>query len=162
MGNESFAEIVQADMTAYFEHAAARIERLARLLSEEELWARPFEFGNSVGRIVVYLTGSLDHYIGGKVAGTGYVRDRAGEFSDTSRPAVEILLDHFRETVDMVVSTLGSQGEVGLTTKVTDCGEPVGDRFGLFLVCAAHISNHIGQVVYLVQAHGHSLDEKVW
>ena len=45
---------------------------------------------------------------------------------------------------------------------MTDCGEPVRDRFGLFLVCAAHVSNHVGQIVYLVQAHGHRLDEKAW
>ena len=23
------------------------------------------------------------------------------------------------------------------------------DRFGLFLVCAGHVSNHVGQIVYL-------------
>ena len=64
--------------------------------------------------------------------------------------------------MEMVVRTLRSQGEDGLTTPVTDCGEPVRDRFGLFLVCAAHVSNHVGQIVYLVQAHGHPLDEKSW
>jgi hypothetical protein len=49
-----------------------------------------------------------------------------------------------------------------LTTPVEDCGEPVSDRFGLFLVCTAHISNHVGQIVYLVQAFGHPLDDKSW
>ena len=87
MGNESLAEVVRDDMAAYFEHLAGRIERLVRSLSEEELWANPFGFGNSVGRIVVHLTGSLNHYIGAEVAGTGYVRDRPAEFSDPARPA---------------------------------------------------------------------------
>jgi hypothetical protein len=162
MGHESLAEVVQADMAAYFEHLATRIERLVRMLSEEELWANPFGFGNSVGRIVVHLTGSLDHYIGAKIAGTDYVRDRAAEFADPSRPDVEALLGRFRDTMGMVVRTLHAQGEAGLTTPVTGCGDPVRDRFGLFLVCTAHVGNHVGQVVYLVQAHGHSLDEKVW
>jgi hypothetical protein len=160
-GSGTLAEVVQADMAAYFEHLAARIERLVGLLSEEQLWSNPFGIGNSVGRIVVHLTGSLSHYIGAVVAGTGYERDRAGEFSDPSRPAGE-LLACFRETVEMVVRSLSAQGEAGLTTPVLDCGEPVRDRFGLFLVCAGHISNHVGQIVYLVQAHGHQLDEKVW
>ena len=161
-GSESLAGVVQEDMAAYFEHLAARIERLAGMLSEEEFWARPFGFGNSVGRIVAHLTGSLDHYIGAVVAGTGYERDRAAEFAGPSRPAVEELLGRFRESMRMVVGSLRSQGEAGLTTPVEDCGEPVRDRFGLFLVCAAHVSNHLGQIVYLVQAHGHRLDEKVW
>lgn len=162
MGTESFAEVVQSDMAAYFEHLAARIERLVRSLSDEELWAGPFDFGNSVGRIVVHLTGSLDHYIGAGIAGTGYIRDRTAEFADPSRPDTEAVLRDFRQSVGMVVRTLRSQGEAGLTAPVTGCGEPVRDRFGLFLVCAAHVSNHVGQIVYLVQAHGHPLDEKVW
>jgi hypothetical protein len=149
-------------MAAYFEHLAARIERLVGMLPEEQLWARPFGFGNSVGRIVVHLTGSLNHYIGAKVAGTGYVRDRPAEFADPSRPPAGDLLRDFRETIGMVVRTLRSQGEAGLTRPVDDCGEPVRDRLGLFLVCAGHVSNHVGQIVYLVQAHGHALDEKSW
>lgn len=162
MGNETFSGIVQSDMAAYFEHLAARIERLARSLSDEELWAKPFDFGNSVGRIVVHLTGSLNHFIGAGVAGTGYERDRVAEFSDPARPATDALLREFNSTVGMVVRTLRSQGEAGLMTPVTGCGDPVRDRFGLFLVCTAHVSNHVGQIVYLVQAFGHRLDEKVW
>ena len=149
-------------MAAYFEHLAARIERLVGMLDHEQLWAKPFGFGNSVGRIVVHLTGSLSHYIGAVVAGTGYVRDRPQEFTDPSCPPADELLRAFRDTIGMVARTLRSQGEAGLTTPVGDCGEPVRDRFGLFLVCAAHVSNHVGQIVYLVQAHGHTLDEKSW
>jgi ribosomal protein S18 acetylase RimI-like enzyme len=162
MGNETLAEIVRSDMAAYFEHLGARIERLTRLLSDDELWTKPFGFGNSVGRIVVHLTGSLSHYIGAGVAATGYVRDRPAEFSDPSRPSTDALLRDFRDAIGLVVRTLRSQDEAGLTTPVTDCGDPVRDRFGLFLVCAGHVSNHVGQIVYLVQSFGHRLDEKVW
>jgi GNAT superfamily N-acetyltransferase len=163
-GNDatSLATVVQDDLAAYFEHLAARIERLVGMLTHEQVWSNPFGFGNSVGRIVVHLTGSLGHYIGAKVAGTGYVRDRPLEFADSACPPADELLGRFREAIGLVVRTLRSQGEAGLTTPLDDCGEPVRDRFGLFLVCAAHVANHVGQIVYLVQAHGHRLDEKVW
>lgn len=162
MSERNLAEVVQDDMAAYFEHLGGRIERLVVSLSDEELWSNPFGFGNSVGRIVAHLTGSLNHYIGAKVAGTPYVRDRDAEFGDPYRPATDELLRGFREAIGLVVRTLRTQGEAGLITPVTDCGDPVRDRFGLFLVCAAHVGNHVGQIVYLVQAHGHPLDEKVW
>ena len=97
-----------------------------------------------------------------KVVGTGYVRDRPAEFSDLARPTADVLFREFRETIWMVVRTLRTQGDAGLTTPIEDCGEPVKDRFGLFLVCTAHINNHVGQIVSLVQALGHSLDEKSW
>lgn len=162
MGHDGFAEDVKADLAAYFEHLAARIGRLVGMLSHDQLWSNSFEFGNSVGRIVVHLTGSLNHFIGAGVVGSGYVRDRAAEFSDPSRPPAEELLGRFQEAVDMVVGTIRSQGESGLMTPVEDCGKPVRDRLGLFLVCAGHVSNHLGQIVYHVQAHGHTLDEKSW
>lgn len=159
---ESLAEVVQADMAAYFEHLGARVVRLVESLTHEQIWAQPFGFGNSVGRIVVHLNGSLNHYIGAVVAGTGYVRNRPDEFNNPSRPSTEELLGAFQRTIEMVVRTLRAQGEAGLTTPVRDCDEPVRDRFGLFLVCAAHVNNHVGQMVYLVQAHGHRLDERSW
>ena len=62
-----------------------RVERAARSVTEEQLWARPFPFGNSIGHLVLHLTGNLNHYIGSLVAGSGYVRDRAHEFTDPTR-----------------------------------------------------------------------------
>ncbi|WP_435018686.1 GNAT family N-acetyltransferase [Tundrisphaera sp. TA3] len=162
MGDAMLAELVQSDLAAYFEHLGARVERLARMLTADELWHKPFGFGNSVGRIVAHLTGSLRHFIGAEIAGTGYVRDRPAEFAEGDRPDADALLAPFRATIAMVVETLRSQGEAGLTTPITHCGEPIRDRFGLFLVCAGHINNHVGQITYLVQAHGHALDEKSW
>jgi hypothetical protein len=61
---------------------AARIGRFVRLLPDDKLWAKPLPFENSVGHLVVHLTGSLNHFIGAKIAGSGYVRDRPGEFSN--------------------------------------------------------------------------------
>jgi uncharacterized damage-inducible protein DinB len=162
MSEDPLATLVAEDLATYFEHLVGRIDRLAGILTEEQLWAKPFGFGNSVGRIVVHLTGSLNHYIGAKVAGTGYVRDRPAEFADSQHPTGEEARWALREVVAMVARVLREQDEAGLRTPVGDCGAPVRDRFGLFLVCAGHVSNHVGQIVYLVQAHGHALDEKSW
>ena len=67
MQESSLVEVVQGGLSAYYEHLANRVERLAGMLSDDELWAKPFAFGNSVGRLVVHLTGNLNHYIGMKV-----------------------------------------------------------------------------------------------
>ena len=40
---------------------------------------------------------------------------------------------------------------------------PVQTRFGLILVCAAHLNNHIGQMSYLVRAQGYDTNEPpIW
>ena len=35
-----------------------------RSVAEEQLWTKPFPFGNSIGHLVLHLTGNLNHYIG--------------------------------------------------------------------------------------------------
>src|SRR5262245_6528256 len=160
--SEEVAAAVQTQLAAYFEHLASRIGRLARTLPPDKLWANPFPFGNSVGHLIVHLTGSLNHFIGANIAGTGYTRNRPAEFSDaTARTADELLAD-FDVTIRMVLHTLASQGAAGLLAPVDFGGKPVQNRFGLFLVCAAHISNHVGQIVYLMHAHGIQFDDKTW
>jgi uncharacterized damage-inducible protein DinB len=144
------AELTCEELATYFEHLAGRVESALRSIPAESVWTKPFPFGNSIGHLVLHLTGNLNHYIGAGVAGSGYVRDRDKEFTDDSRPSADELLSRFREAVTMVVRTIHSQGEEGLTTPV-EHQAPIRSRLGLFLVCASHMNNHIGQMSYLVQ-----------
>jgi uncharacterized damage-inducible protein DinB len=154
--------VVKADLARYFQHMAERVEKHARALPKEKLFVKPYTYGNSVGHLVLHLTGNLNHYIGAGVANTGYVRNRPLEFTEPKPPPAEQALAKFRDAVAMVIRTLQAQGESDLATPVAD-QPPVQTRFGLFLVCAAHMNNHIGQMAYLVQAQGHSTQEPpVW
>jgi hypothetical protein len=156
------ARLTTAEFGRYFRHLAARVERAVRSVPEGQLWTKPFPFGNSLGHLVLHLTGNLNHYIGALIAGTGYVRHREQEFTDPARPATDELLANFHRAIDLVVRTLNSQDEAALTTPVAD-QPPIQTRFGLFLVCAAHLNNHIGQMSYLVQALQASTNEPpVW
>jgi len=153
---------IKDDLARYFQHLAERVEKHARALPKEKLFVKPFTYGNSVGHLLLHLTGNLNHYIGGGVAKTGYVRNRPLEFTEPKPPTAEEAMARFKDAVAMVVRTLQSQSEADLTAPVAD-QPPVQTRFGLFLVCAAHLNNHIGQMAYLVQAQGHSTQEKpVW
>jgi hypothetical protein len=154
---------VAEEFARYFRHLAARVERAVRSLPREKIWVKPFpHFGNSVGHLVLHLTGNLNHYIGAGIAGTGYVRDRAREFTETAHPSPEDLLAQFHDAIAMVIQTLQTLDDEGLLAPVTD-QPPITTRLGLFLVCAAHLNNHIGQLSYLVQAQGHTTQEPpVW
>ena len=88
------AEAVVDDFERYVLHLAERVERAARAIPREKLWDKPFPFGNSVGHLVLHLTGNLNHYIGALVAGTGYVRDRPHEFTDPAEYPAEQALAH--------------------------------------------------------------------
>jgi uncharacterized damage-inducible protein DinB len=151
-----------AEFARYFRHMAARVERAARSVGEEQLWIKPFPFGNSIGHLVVHLTGNLNHYVGALIAGTGYVRNREYEFIDPARYPRDELFGRFQQAIDMVVATLEAQDDSAFLTPIV-AQSPIQTRLGLFLVCAAHMNNHIGQMSYLVQALGSSTKEKpVW
>jgi uncharacterized damage-inducible protein DinB len=153
---------VKDDLIRYFQHLATRVERAVRSVPREKLWLKPFPFGNSLGHLVLHLTGNLNHYIGAGIAGTGYVRDRPKEFTDPHPPSPDEALARFQEAVAMVVRTIQSMDDATLLVVVED-QHPIRTRFGLLLVCAAHLNNHIGQMSYLVQALGHSTAEPpVW
>ena len=68
-------------------------------IPEDQLWTKPFPFGNSVGHLVLHLTGNLNHYVGAMVAGTGYVRDREHEFTDPAHTRATSSWPSFHEAV---------------------------------------------------------------
>jgi uncharacterized damage-inducible protein DinB len=157
-----FARSTSDEFGRYFRHLADRVEKAAQSVSEEQLWKKPFPFGNAIGHLILHLTGNLNHYIGALVAGTGYTRHREHEFTDQARHPRELVLSRFHEAIELVVQTLADQDDVAFLTAVEN-QPPIQTRLGLFLVCAAHLNNHIGQISYLVQALQSSTNEPpIW
>ena len=142
-------ETIAPRLAARYTKLAGVVHELAAPLSDQQFWTKPFSFGNSFGHLVLHLTGNLNYYIGAQIAGTGYVRDRPREFSETARPSKESVLKAFDEAVEMVVRTIRSQtaGEWWVAYSAT--GVHALDRFEIVLQCATHLHHHIGQMMYL-------------
>jgi uncharacterized damage-inducible protein DinB len=156
------AQLAGDEFSRYFGHMAQRIEQIVRSVPVESLWIKPFSFGNSIGHLVLHLTGNLNHYIGAVIAGTSYVREREKEFIDPNHPTVDELLARYHEAVALVVRTLHELDDEGFAVPV-EHQVPIKSRLGLFLVCASHMNNHIGQMTYLVQAiNSEAKQEPVW
>jgi uncharacterized damage-inducible protein DinB len=161
-GPTPLALTVTDDFIRYYRHLASRVDRAVRSVPQEKVWEKPFPFGNSLGHLVLHLTGNLNHYVGALIAETGYVRDRPREFVEPVHESPEIILKRFHDTIEMVTTTISGLDDDGWRAPVAD-QPPVETRFGLLLVCAAHLNNHIGQMSYLVQALGHSTQEPpIW
>src|SRR3954466_6275096 len=121
---------VGAEFGRYFEHLAGRVERAVRSVPQEKMYVKPFDFGNSIGHLVLHLTGNLNHYIGAMIAGTGYVREREKEFIDPNHPTVDELLARFHEAVALVVRTLHDLDDEGFAVPV-EHQVPIKSRLGL-------------------------------
>jgi uncharacterized damage-inducible protein DinB len=143
-------ETVSAGLAAYYQYIAQHLHKWVDPLSDEQFWQNPYQYGNSVGHLVLHLTGNLNYYIGARIAETGYVRDRDREFTDKQPPPKEQALAAFDRTIAMVVATIHKQNAEDWAKAYTAQLEPeAADRFQIFLRCAGHAYHHVGQILYL-------------
>jgi hypothetical protein len=140
---------IASDLTARYKKLAGVVHELAATLSDEQLWAKPFAFGNSFGHLVLHLTGNLNYYIGAQIAGTGYVRDRPLEFSEAARPSKAEVLKKFDQAIEMVFGAINGQTAEDWSKEYSAVGADARDRFDMVLQCATHLHHHIGQMMYL-------------
>jgi hypothetical protein len=144
------SRVVKYALASEYRERAAELHKWADPLDEEQFWMNPYEYGNSVGHLVLHLTGNLSYYIGAQIAGTGYVRHRDLEFTETRRPSKAEALQKLDETIAMVAATIEEQNEKDWTLPYTGEREPEAkDRFTIFLRCAVHFYSHVGQISYL-------------
>jgi hypothetical protein len=147
---ENLQATIASGLTERYGALALRVRELATPLTEDQLWHRPFPFGNSFGHLVLHLTGNLNYYIGTQIAGTGYVRDRDLEFTDARHLPKEAVLKRFDEAIEMVLRTVRAQSDEDWSALYSAVGAgDAGNRFHMVLKCAAHLDHHVGQMIYL-------------
>jgi uncharacterized damage-inducible protein DinB len=141
---------VASTLACYFEEVQTKVHEWVAPISSEQLWRKPHRYGNSIGHLLLHLTGNLNYYIGARIADTGYVRDRDREFNDTVKKNKEEVLADFDRAISMVVATIRHQSPEDWTAAYSAEREPHSkDRFTAFFRCAAHAYHHVGQIIYL-------------
>src|SRR6266550_6919297 len=143
-------ETVVAGLTGYYEYIAAQLHKWVDPLSNEQFWRKPYPYGNSVGHLLLHMTGNLNYYIGARVAGTDYVRDRDREFTEPEpRPKTEMLAA-FDRVISLVIETIEKQSAEDWLKPYSAVRESESkERFAIFLRCAGHAYHHVGQLIYL-------------
>ena len=145
-------ETVADGLAAYYEYVAADLHKWVDPVSNEQFWRKPYPYGNSIGHLVLHLTGNLNYYIGARVAETGYVRDRDREFTDKQPPSKDEALRAFDKTIAMVLATIRKQRAADWGKAYTAEREPEAkDRMQIFVRCAGHAYHHVGQMAYLTR-----------
>ncbi len=138
------------ELRRYYQEMSDKITELVEPLTDDQLWTRPYSYGNSIGHLLLHLTGNLNYYIGTEIAHTGYVRNRPLEFNDASRKPRQVVLQDFHQAIAMVRASLAQQQADDWSAAYTAKGmEQGGTRFYAFVNCAAHLSHHRGQIIYL-------------
>jgi uncharacterized damage-inducible protein DinB len=122
---------------------------LAEPLSDAQFWTKPIEPGNSVGHLVLHLAGNLNHFVGAQLGGTGYVRDREREFTETQVPSKTEAMQKLNDAVAMFRRIVS-----GLSDEQLAAPHPEA-RFGPVMHALAHLLAHFalhrGQMSYIVR-----------
>lgn len=131
------------------------------LLDDEQIWWRPNEQSNSVGNIVLHVSGSLNHYLNRNIGGIPYDRDRDAEFAERRHIPKEELRAIFDDMVSKAEQTFE-----GLTTERLGEASPEPKMHKLVLDdlinIATHLANHTGQVVWIAKMlRGDAIDD-IW
>jgi len=136
-------------------------ECLAKL-TDDRIWWRPHAAANSVGNLVLHLTGNLNHYLGRGVMGSGYRRNRPAEFSETGPVPREDLMRGFESAMEAARQAFDQCDEKRLldTADLGPESMPIGQ---LLVAVTTHFSNHVGQIVYVTKMlHEGVFDEELW
>jgi uncharacterized damage-inducible protein DinB len=147
---KNLSQTIAGDLAAYYQMVRDHVHKWVDPLSTEQIWKRPYPYGNSVGHLLLHLTGNLNYYIGARIAQTGYLRDRDREFTDTQRKSKDEVLAAFDRAIAMVVDTIRNQTAEDWLKEYSAEREPkASERFNMFLRCAGHAYHHVGQIIYL-------------
>jgi hypothetical protein len=146
----ALSDTVSATLANEYRTRAAELHKWVDPLSEQQFWRNPYAYGNSPGHLVLHLTGNLSYYIGAQIAGTGYVRNRDLEFTESRKPAKNEVLQKFDQTMGMVIATIEKQSESDWLASFSGERDAVSkNRLTAFVRLASHLYHHIGQLIYL-------------
>jgi uncharacterized damage-inducible protein DinB len=161
MAEEMAGVVLDALRTRITKVFPAQVRTCLDQLSEEEIWSRPNEKSNSVGNLVLHLTGSLNHYINRNLGSLAFDRDRDAEFAER-RPISRVeLRERFDDMVRKAEETLAPMTQARLSEPSP---EPKMNRLVVedLINVAVHMSTHTGQIVWITKMlRGGGIDE-VW
>ncbi|GAA4363143.1 hypothetical protein GCM10023185_31650 [Hymenobacter saemangeumensis] len=112
------------------------------------IWHTERGIANSAGNLCLHLVGNLNTYLGAVLGNSGYVRNRALEFSAKDLTRTELLhsLDATLAVVDEALASL-SEEQLQSEYPVLVFEQPMTTEY--FLVhLASHLAYHLGQVNY--------------
>src|SRR5438128_2657639 len=90
--NGDIAALTRSALIEELEQLWTAVRQTAESLGDKELWTKPIAPGNSLGHLLLHLTGNLNFFVGAHLGQTGYVRDREREFTETQPPAKAVVL----------------------------------------------------------------------
>lgn len=136
--------------TGRLQDCLANIERCVGLLTVEQTWQRPNDVSNSVGNLVLHLTGNVRQWIVSGLGGEPFDRDRPAEFAERGPLPTEEIRAGLRNVVRRANEIIGGLSSTALEREYSIQGRTVTGVAAVFHV-VEHFSFHTGQIVSMTK-----------
>ena len=127
-----------------------KIEQCAALLSDEQIWWRANPESNSIGNLLLHLSGNVRQWIVVGLGDSPDQRDRDAEFAQRESISRDELIRRLRQTVNEVDATLATFDANRLLDRFTIQKSDVSALAAIFHV-VEHFSMHTGQIFLLTK-----------
>src|SRR5215813_13889791 len=135
----------------YFVKIAAAIDAL----DDEQIWRRPNESSNSVGNLLLHMSGNVRQWIISGVGGAEDTRDRASEFAARGSLSKTELMELVKATLDEADAVLAKiEGECAAANSDTPLQQICTAQayevtvFDAIFHVVEHFSYHTGQIIF--------------
>lgn len=114
-------------------------------------WVRPNESSNSVGTLLMHLSGNIRQYVISGLGGASDTRIRDTEFAPDNQPDPREVWNRFLLTVDEARQVIRMASEADLLHKKRVQGFYL-SGLGMVLHAVEHLSYHTGQIAWALKA----------
>ena len=146
------SEIGQAFIARCRHHLAEdflpKIERCLELLSDEQVWWRANPQSNSIGNLLLHLSGNVRQWIVSGIGGMIDARDRDAEFAERSIISRDELLARLKQTLSEADDALANFDICRLLERMQIQGCEV-SALEAILHVVEHFSMHTGQIILM-------------
>ena len=126
---------------------AERIETCLGKLTEEQIWTRGGENENSIGNLVLHLTGNVRQWIVSSLGHNPTPRDRDSEFSTRVGPPAAKLARELRDTVEQAAQVI-SWLDTDRLTRTYDIQNYLVSGVEAVYHVVEHFGQHTGQIIF--------------
>ena len=142
----------------FAENCLFRIEESERMIricldgiEESDFWYRSNNATNSIGNLLLHLSGNMTQYVISGLGGKPDMRDRDAEFSTQANGSKEAVWMQFKKVLDDSKAVIsGATAEQLLTHRQVQGFDLSG--LGMALHAVEHLSYHTGQIAYIVKS----------
>ena len=127
-----------------------KIEGCLQRLTDEQIWWRANEESNSIGNLLLHLSGNARQWIASGLGGKSNDRDRDWEFSQRDGITGVELLNRLRDTLSEVDRILAELDSSQMLESREIQGTQVTVLEAIFHV-TEHFSMHTGQIIYITK-----------